>query len=188
MENHFKTSDCPSEEIAAYIDGEIEHKREIELEAHFSACSLCQFELNEQKRFLRDLNASLNSEEHLELPANFTRLVVANAESSVNGLRRPNERFNAVFICVGLILFVLFALGGEVANLFSGIVNIFDRAGIVAGFFGHLVYSLFLGVIIVLRSIAAQASPDTVITLAMSVVIILSLTAASKRVLRTGRI
>ena len=109
--------ECPSEEIAAYIDGEIELVRESELDVHFAACPICSDELNQQKEFLCRLNSSLKQEGDLELPANFTKLIVVNAESTVSGLRRPRERFNAIFICAGLFLFVLFALGTGVEIL-----------------------------------------------------------------------
>ena len=188
MDNYLTASDCSTEEIAAYIDAELELAREIELEAHFSTCKTCSFELNEQKRFLRDLDASLNCEEPLELPANFTKIIVANAESNVSGLRRPGERYNALFICVGLTLFVLFVLGPEASRVIAGIWQIFEQMAIVGGFFGHLVYSLFLGVVIIIRSVAAQTSFDAVFTLLMTAVIIISVGAASKRVLRMRRV
>jgi hypothetical protein len=188
MDKYLAASGCSIEEIAAYIDGELETAREAEMEAHFSTCRSCSFELNEQKRFLRDLDASLNCEEPIELPANFTKVIVANAESNVSGLRRPGERYNALFICAGFILFALFALGPEASRVIAGIGQIFEQMAIVGGFFGHLVYSLFLGIIIIIRSIAAQASGETIFGPAMSVVIILSLAAASKRVLSMRRV
>ena len=188
MDNYLQPSNCSTEEIAAYIDGELEKAREAEMDAHFSSCKTCAFELNEQKRFLRDLETSLNFGEPIELPANFTRVIVANAESNVSGLRRPGERYNALFICAGLMLFVLFALGPEASRVIAGAGQIFEQMAIVGGFFGHLVYSVFLGIVIIIRSIAAQTSFDTAFTLAMTVVIVLSLAAASKRVLSMRRI
>jgi hypothetical protein len=185
---HYLPVSCPTEEIAAYIDGELDAAREIELEAHFSECTVCSFELNEQKRFLRDLDASLNCEEPLDLPVNFTKVIVTNAESSVSGLRRSNERYNALFICAGLTIFVLFALGPEASRVIAAVGQILEQIAIVGGFFGHIVYSVFLGVVIILRSMAAQTSFDLVFTLAMCVIIIFSLTAVSKRVLRMRRV
>ena len=62
---------CPSNEIAAYIDGELSLSHELELDAHFAHCQVCSNELNQQKLFLRQLDASLKHESELELPENF---------------------------------------------------------------------------------------------------------------------
>src|SRR5436190_12740079 len=109
---------CPIDEISAYIDGELDAAREFEMDLHFAGCQTCACELNEQKNFLRNLDVSLGHDREVELPPNFTKLIVANAESTVSGLRRPRERFNALFICSGLLLFVLFATGAEAGKLF----------------------------------------------------------------------
>lgn len=149
-------TECPSIEISSYIDGELSSRQEIELELHIAACKTCAEELNEQKKLLCAINASLRDEREFELPANFTRVVVANAESRVSGLRRPRERFNAAFICSALGLFVLFGLGAEAANVFDGFVRVFDAAAVVAGFVAHLVYDFSIGAIVILRSLSSQ--------------------------------
>src|SRR6476661_4322513 len=141
---------CPSDEISAYIDGELHPTRELELDFHFASCKACNLELNDMKQFLRGLDDSLRIEGDLELPEDFTKIVVANAESSVTGLRRPRERFNAIFICAGLSLFLLFAFGPQAETLF-------DQAAAVGSFFGHLIYSFFIGLAIIVRSIASQS-------------------------------
>src|SRR5690349_12215641 len=106
---------CPSYEIAAYIDGELDQSRELELSMHFAACDVCSQELNQQKQFLCELDAGLKGE--IELPSDFAKTVIANAESTVSGLRRPRERFNALFICAALSLFALFALGPDAGKV-----------------------------------------------------------------------
>mgnify|MGYP001351561799 CR=1 FL=1 len=178
---------CPTDEISAYIDGEISPDREMQLDVHFASCRPCTIELNQQKQFLCGLNASLNQERDIELPANFTKLIVANAESTVSGIRRPRELYNAVFICAGLGLFVLFALGPEFGSMISGIANFLEQSAIVGGIFGHLIYSVFVGIVIVVRSLAAQANPDLVLTILSAAFVIISLMAISRRVLRINR-
>ena len=155
--------ECPTDEIAAYIDGDLDPSCEFEIEAHFAGCEICSHELNQQKQLLCGLNSSLKHEKDIELPANFTRLIVANAESTVSGLRRPRERYNAIFICAGLFLFVLFGLGAEAGKVFDGVYGFFGQIAIVGGFFGHLIYSVFIGVVIVLRSFASQFQFDVVL-------------------------
>lgn len=187
-DTQFKVFTCPTEEISAYIDGELTGARELELDAHFSVCEHCTRELNLQKQFLCGLNSTLKHEGDLDLPADFTKLIVANAESTVAGLRRPRERYNAIFICAGLFFFALFAVGAEAGRLFEGVYVAFDQAGAVGGFFGHLVYSFFVGVAIVLRSLAGQFGGDAVAALALTAVIAAFLMLLSRKVLRMRRV
>ncbi len=146
---------CPSFEIAAYLDGELDAPRELELESHFASCSTCSNELNHQKHFLNQLNSRLSNESEIELPKDFARQIVANAESSVSGLRHPGEQLNAVYIIATLLFFVVFAMGAEAQGFFSGFASILEKAAAVGGFLGRIVYSFFVGVIVVLRTLAA---------------------------------
>ena len=182
--NMFK---CPGDEIAAYIDGELTAERELELEAHFLGCSGCAEELNQQKHFLRALDAGLGFPGELDLPADFTKKVVANAESTVSGLRRPRERFNALFICAGLFLFVLFALGTDAETLFSSAANFFEQVSAVASFFGRLVYSIFLGLAIIVRSLASQVPFEQAFTVIFAFAALVLLLLISRRALRVRR-
>lgn len=177
---------CPTADIAAYVDGELSASRELEMELHIASCAPCLTELNEQKRFLRELEFTLHNESDIKLPPDFTRHIVANAESTVSGLRRPAERYKALFICVCLSSFVLFSMAPDYGRVVSGATQIADQVGAVAAFFGHLVYSLFLGVVIILRAIAAQGS-DFFAIVALFGAVVLALTAVSKRVVRIGR-
>ncbi len=179
---------CPADEISAYIDGELAAARELELEAHFAGCRACADELNLQKQFLLGLNSSLNCEADLELPADFTRNIVVNAESTVAGLRRPRELYNAAFICAALFLFVLFGLGADAGRVFYGFSSILDQAAAVGSFFGHLVYSFTLGVTIILRSLALQVTVDGVAAFALFAVAAGFLTLISHKVLRIHRV
>ena len=158
---------CPSPEIAAYLDGELASGAELELEMHLAVCPVCHSELNSQKHFLRGLESTLRAEGDMDLPADFTRHLVANAESSVTGLRKPRERFNAAFICAALGLFALFAFGADAAGLFTLVA----QAASVAGILGHMVFSVLLGAAIIVRSLAAQVEPNA----AAAVILVLAL-------------
>jgi anti-sigma factor RsiW len=176
--------ECPTEDIAAYIDGELDLARELELDSHFTVCGSCSKELNQQKQFLCGLNSGLQQERELELPENFTKQVVVNAESTVSGLRRPVERFNAFFICTGLFLVVLIAAGTEAGKVFGGVSALFEQAAIVGGFFGHLIYALFVGVAIVLRSLASQVMVDQLLAVSFMAVLAAGIFLISLRLLR----
>lgn len=179
---------CPTHEVAAYIDGELSSDCELAMDKHFSECRTCSFELSQQKQFLCGLNASLKHEKEIELPANFTKLIVANAESAVTGVRRPNELLDAVFVCVGLGLFVLFAMGAEAKVFFAGFYSFLDQLGIVAGFIGHIIFSVFLGVVIVMRTVASQFQYDFLIVAATATVLAFSVMIVSRRMVGTRSI
>lgn len=167
---NIRMSSCPVEDIAAYIDGELDVVRETELEAHFAVCDDCNLELNLQKQFLCDVSSGLRQENAIDLPHDFAKKIAVNAESSVSGLRRPRERFNAVFICAGLALFALFALGGEAGNLLNLPYSLFEQIAAVGSLVGQVLYSFFLGVAIVLRAIAARAGFEGAAVVAFAVV------------------
>ena len=184
MEALRENSVCPADEIAAYIDGELDAAGESEMEVHFAACASCAEELNLQKQFLCSLESSLKGENDLELPADFTKHVVANAESSVTGLRPARERFNAVFICAALLLFVLFALGADAGRALDGAAGAVDRLAAVGSLLGHFIYSFFLGVIIIMRAFATQMRPEAIAAGLTGIVVV----AALAFVFRTRRV
>lgn len=179
---------CPADEISAYIDGELAGARELELEAHFAACSQCTAELNFQKQFIGSLDNSLKHEGDIAIPEDFARHIVANAESTVAGLRRPRELYNAFFICAGLLLFGLFALGADADKLLGGVGAALEQAGAVGGFFARVVYSIFLGFAIIIRAIAAQVEiGGSYLFIAAALLGFVVLTYASRKVLRIVR-
>jgi anti-sigma factor RsiW len=178
---------CPSSEIAAYIDGELEQGRESLFEAHLAGCAVCSEELNHQKQFLLCLDSSLRNEKELELPHDFARSVVANAEANVSGLRQPSEIYNFLFVCITIGLFVLFAAGASAREILGGTYAVFDQAAVVAAFVGHLVYDLFLGIAIVLRSFTAQFRVDVVLTVLASILLLVPTVFLSRKMLRVGR-
>jgi anti-sigma factor RsiW len=179
------TDICPCMEITAYIDGELSPQEELALEMHLAVCKICSVELNEQKKFLFALNSTLEREKDLELPENFTKIIVTRAESRVSGLRRPNERFNAIFICAALFLFVLFGLGSEAFGSFS---RFFDQSFAVLGFAGHMLYSFVIGTTVILKSLSSQFVSDSSFSLVLlACVFAISLVAVSRLMFRYNR-
>ena len=146
--------DCPSVEIAAYIDGELTGDAETVFETHLAACRVCSEELNIQKEFVNALNSSLVDVR--EMPSDFTKRIVTHAESGVSGLRKPKERYNALFVCLGLFFFVLFTLGASAPGAFAAFFEAFTRFAAVLSFAGHLMYDIALGAIVIMRSIGGQ--------------------------------
>ena len=179
---------CPSPEISAYIDGELSARDELRFEMHVARCRACHDDLNLQKSFLNALETSLDEVDDIRLPSNFTRSVVANAESRVSGLRRPHEQRNAVLICVALIVFSLFALGSSAQKSFAAMAAVGNKSFAVAAASLHFVYDIALGSAIVFKSLASSfVFGSTTGVLFLLVVFVLSLFLFSKLLVRFHR-
>jgi len=148
------TADCPSPDIAAFIDGELSSEAELKLGSHFAACRVCSDELNLQKHFLNALNGSLSGE--FDVPEDITKRIVTSAESSVSGLRRRSEWVSALAVCCALLLFVLFTLGASARGTFVSFFDIAGQFAAVVSFVSHLCYDFAFGIVIVLRAVGAQ--------------------------------
>lgn len=166
-------------EIAAFIDGELAAREEMALEIHFAKCTSCARELNEQKKLLCALDFALECErEEIALPVNFTKVVVANAESKVSGLRHPKERFNTLFVCAALFLLTLLSLGSDTEIVLNTFINFAEQIFAVAGFVTHLIYDIGIGTIVVLRSLSLRfvfgSAASTSLLIALFVVSLLT--------------
>ena len=151
-----KRAVCPSPDLSAYIDGELSPHDEHELEMHIAGCRVCADDLNLQKSFLNALDSSLEEEVEIRLPKNFTKTVVANAESRVSGIRHPHELRNAALICAVLILFSLFTLAGNAERTLFAATTVVEKVLAIVVSAGHVVYDLALGLSIVLRSLTSS--------------------------------
>ncbi len=179
---------CPSNEIAAYIDGELSPREELDLEMHLAVCASCQAKLNEQKKLLCALDFVLESEKQIELPANFTKVVVANAESNVSGLRRPQERFKALFICAALFLLVILGFGGETETVLNTFAKFGEQVFAVGGFAVHLIYNFAVATAVILRSLSHQIVFNSAVSVAFLVMFfVISLFALSRLIVRYNR-
>lgn len=178
---------CPRDETASYIDGELSPTEETAFEKHLSGCDACRSDLRNQKQFLFALNASLESERDIPLPKNFTKMIVANAESRVSGLRRPRERFTAIFICAALFLFALFALGGEAETMWRAFGSIAEKMLAVGGLVLRFAFNISLGVAVVARSLFSHISLSWALTLLLIVLCSTALFVFSRSVIRSNR-
>ncbi len=175
---------CPREEIAAYVDGELAPFEELELEGHLGACPVCRSELGSQKALLMQLeNALEGGPEGITLPTDFARVVAANAESNVEGIRSRRERSFALFVCGALALIITLSAGTEAASLVSAFERFADQFGAVAGFMLHIGYEFGVGVGIVLGSLGQRFIYNSAITAALTLLVfILSAFALSRLV------
>ncbi len=174
---------CPRDDIAAYVDGELTAEAASTLERHVDGCDLCSRSLREQRQFLAALSASLDDAAAIELPKDFTKRIVTNAESSVSGIRRPNELFTAVCISAALFLFVLFAFGGETLAIAAATGTIVEKLVVVAAFVVKLAANAVFALAVVSSSLASWLEAPTLpalLGLTLAGVVVLS----SRRMLR----
>ncbi|HEV7701047.1 MAG TPA: zf-HC2 domain-containing protein [Pyrinomonadaceae bacterium] len=187
VQEHAQPTHVTFDDIAAYIDGELAASREMELEMHFGSCPECTSELNDQKQLLRGLDLSFKAEAELQLPPDFAKIVAANAESTVAGLRRPRERFNALFICLGLGLFGLIGLGISPARSFGILSTTIVQLQAVVEFIGRLFYSFAVGLAVIVRTITSQFQADIASALLLTFVVALFVLMSRKALQRTFR-
>jgi anti-sigma factor RsiW len=108
---------CPREEIAAYLDGELDSDALTSFEEHVAQCSDCATELRSQRQLLCTLEAAFGTARHIHLPDNFTRVVAAHAENDMRGLRHKTERRRALQLCAALLVAAFMLLGAASNNL-----------------------------------------------------------------------
>jgi anti-sigma factor RsiW len=112
-----ENQNCPREEIAAYLDGELDSNALNSFEAHVAQCSDCATELRSQRQLLCTLEAAFGSARHIELPDNFTRVVAVHAENDMRGLRHRVERRRALQLCAALLVAAFMLLGAASNSL-----------------------------------------------------------------------
>jgi len=113
---------CQKEQIAAYLDGELDAESMTAFEQHLCDCSFCGTELNAQERLIMHLDSALKVTPNLPLPHNFTRIIAARAESDLSGLRDRSEHRRALRLCLILAgaSFTLIGASAGKGLLFSG--------------------------------------------------------------------
>ena len=178
---------CPSPDLAAYVDGELTPDQELQLELHLVGCRVCSDELNVQKSLLNALEGSLD-ERAFELPKDFTKTVVVNAESRVSGLRHPSERRRAAIIFVGLLLIALLVLGNNVGVAFAAATAVAEKVIAVVSSVSHFVFNIALGSVIIVRSVASDLVFDSANGVALLLlVLVVSLFLSSRLLVRFHR-
>jgi anti-sigma factor RsiW len=143
---------CPAEEISAYIDGELAAEVELALERHLGACEICRSELNDQKGFLIALSDTLEREAPIELPENFTRSVVVNAESKVSGLR-DRKQHSSAFLIGGLLLILAVVAVGSFTGVFSPLTLAVEKLLALGAAIVQVVADLLYAIAAMFRSI-----------------------------------
>jgi anti-sigma factor RsiW len=178
---------CPAEEISAYIDGELDPSVEVFLEDHLRGCETCRSDLNQQKGFLIALSDTLEREAPIDLPENFTRSVVVNAESKVSGLRDRRERKSA--FAIGAILLLVAAIAvGSLAGVFSPFAAAVEKLLALGSSILQVVADLAYAIAAMFRSLVqTQTFGPTVAYIAIGLTVLLILYFGSRSIRRYFR-
>lgn len=153
---------CQEEQIAAYIDGELEASASALFEQHLLECRVCSAELNAQRLFMCELDATLTLAPDLPVPSNFAQIVAARAESDMSGVRDNREHKRAFRFCLILALasFSLLGAAATKAVFFSGRTV----ANQILGIFGLLwttLYDAAVGLAVISRVISGGLAPES---------------------------
>ena len=151
-------SSCRSEEIAAYLDGEVDAASLVRLEQHFAHCERCAAELRAQRRLLRELDFALMDEPAMEMPKNFAQVVAARAQSDMSGMRAPRERRRAIGLCGALVAVSFALLGGTALGeyVLAPLRAIWKVGVALFGFLGHALYDAGTGVAVIARGLGGH--------------------------------
>ena len=91
---------CQAEQIAAYLDDDLDSGACAALEEHFQNCQLCVLELNAQRSFLCELYATLGSTFDFPVPRNFAQTVAAHVERDTRGVGDRLEHKRTLRFCL----------------------------------------------------------------------------------------
>ncbi|MEK6283301.1 MAG: zf-HC2 domain-containing protein [Acidobacteriota bacterium] len=153
---------CDTEEIAAFIDGDLEPGARLVLEGHIAQCDRCTSELQSQQLFMCELESALANSADLSVPKNFARVVAVRAESDMRGLRHATEHKRALRLCLVLAL-AAFALLGATSTkaIFLSAQLIAIKAIALLGLFGKAIYDAAAGLAVILRVLGGGIITDT---------------------------
>ena len=164
---------CQSENIAAYVEGELDPAVREELEKHFAECSSCAAELRAQQLFMCELDSALASRFDMAVPPNFAQVVAVHAESDMRGVRDRAEHARALRFCVILLLAALALLG------FASAKSVVVNAGVFAnrifgvfGFFGQAIFKAATGFSVFTKVASRGVLSDSGVSLAFGLVFV----------------
>lgn len=153
---------CQAEQIAAYLDGDLDAGAYAALEEHFQNCQSCVSELNAQRLFMCELDATLASTSDLPVPRDFAQIVAAHAESDMRGVRDRLEHKRALRFCL-ILAFASFALLGVAASksvIFSGRAIVSKLLGVL-GLLWKALYDAAVGLTVISRAISRGRLPES---------------------------
>src|SRR5947209_6305643 len=171
---------CQSDQIAAYIDGELDEVMRTLLEQHINDCADCRADLHEQQRLLCALDSTLLKQPALPLPGQFAEIVAVNARSDMHGMRDTREYQRALWWCMALgaaaIVFLGWASSQIIVSLARKVVYQTAQICLLAW---SVAYDAASGVAVISRAVSREVLPQshfaafmTLILLTLAVVLL----------------
>ena len=153
---------CEREDIAAYIEGDLEPTLHRGLEDHLKECESCAAELQAQRLFMCELDSVLASPFDLAVPANFARVVAVNAKSDMRGMRDTAEHARALRFCIilGLAAFALLGFASSKAVILS-VKSFAGKVFGVLDFFAEAIFNAATGFTVVSRVVSRGLIADS---------------------------
>jgi hypothetical protein len=158
--------DCQIEQIASYLDDELDEAALKQFETHIKECDHCSAELIEQRRLLGTLTSALNHDSALSLPRDFARVVAAHAESDMSGVREGHEHRRALRLCLVLAVASLALLGVAAWTYVGNFARTVGRPiSVVLDLGWTTIYDAVTGLIVISRVISQGVMPPYLIGL-----------------------
>jgi len=153
---------CERENIAAYIDGDLDPSVGAALEAHLLECRHCAGELQAQRLFMRELDCVLASPFDLAVPPNFAQVVAVHAESDMRGVRDTAEHKRALRFCIvlGLAAFALLGFASSKSMVLSA-QALATRVFAIIGLLFETILNAAAGFIVVSRVVSRGFISDS---------------------------
>ena len=180
---------CETENIAAYIEGELEPALHSALEEHLKECAHCVSELQAQRLFMCELDSALATPFNLEVPANFARVVAVNAKSDMRGMRDASEHARALRFCIilGLAAFALLGFASSKAVLLS-VRSFAGKLFGALGVFAEAIFNAAAGFTVVSRVVSRGLISDSRLAgLAGLLLVVLAIAVLSRLITRYHR-
>lgn len=152
---------CQSDQIAAYLDGELDDCVRILLEGHIEECSHCRADLAEQQRLLCALDSAFLDGSKLPLPRNFAKAVATHAESDMSGMRNRREYGRALVLCAVLAIAAFGSLGAASGVVFGVTRRIVYQVSEVLTLAWSAFYDLVSGLAVISRVASRGLIPDS---------------------------
>jgi anti-sigma factor RsiW len=179
---------CQTENIAAYIDGDLEPALRAALEEHIKQCAPCTSELQAQRLFMCELDSALASPFDLAVPVNFAQVVAVNAESDMSGARDRAEHKRALRYCIvlGLAAFALLGFASSKAIVLN-VRAIADKAIGVLGFFSKTTFDAAAGFAVISRVVSRGVIAGSLAGFASLFLVVLAIAVLSLLISRYHR-
>jgi anti-sigma factor RsiW len=180
---------CETENIVAYVDGELEPAQRAILEEHIKQCARCASELQAQRLFMCELDSALANPLDVAVPPNFAQVVAVHAESDMRGVRDRSEHRRALrfSIILGLAAFALLGAASSKAVILKARTIAGEVFGVV-GFFARATLDAAAGFTVISRVVSRGLIPDSrIVGLVGLLLVVLAIAILSRLISRYHR-